>query len=106
MSSDSSNEANDSSYFDENSDKVLSRLQVRFADGELERLGIVNLEKTEQSKLYVCHIAKDKSFEDINKVFSSIGEIEELYLFKDTDDEFKGSCFIKYTNRKESLKAI
>lgn len=29
--------------FDPEGRKVLSRLQVRFADGELERLGIVNL---------------------------------------------------------------
>jgi hypothetical protein len=29
--------------FDPDGKKVLTRLQVRFADGELERLGIVNL---------------------------------------------------------------
>jgi hypothetical protein len=29
--------------FDPKEKKVLARLQVRFADGELERLGIVNL---------------------------------------------------------------
>jgi RNA recognition motif-containing protein len=101
--------------FSEESKKVLSRLQVRFADGELERLGIVNLGATgtnvspEQcSKLYVCHIAKDKTFDDINKVFSTVGEIEELYLFKESNisDDFKGSCFIKYSTRKEALKAI
>ena len=30
-------------YFESGSKKVLARLQCRFADGELERLGIVNL---------------------------------------------------------------
>lgn len=60
------------------------------------------------SKLYVCHIAKDKTFEDVNRVFSTAGDIEELYLFKDAtnNDEFKGSCFIKYSTRKEAIKAI
>ena len=29
------------------------RLQLRFADGELERLGIVNIDLQEQTKLYV-----------------------------------------------------
>jgi hypothetical protein len=31
-----------------------------------------------------------------------------LYLFKDAtnNDEFKGSCFIKYSTRKEAIKAI
>ena len=56
----------------------------------------------------MCHIAKEKTFEDVNKVFSLAGDIEELYLFKDTthQDEFKGSCFIKYSTRKEALRAI
>ncbi len=101
-------------FFTAEGKKVLSRLQCRFADGELERLGIVNLSQgnnntTEQcSKLYVCHIAKDKTFEDVNKVFSTTGDIEELYLFKDStnNDEFKGSCFIKYSTRKEAIRAI
>jgi hypothetical protein len=30
-------------YFENGSKKILPRLQCRFADGELERLGIVNL---------------------------------------------------------------
>jgi hypothetical protein len=44
----------------------------------------------------------------VNKVFSTAGDIEELYLFKDAtnNDEFKGSCFIKYSTRKEAIKAI
>jgi RNA recognition motif-containing protein len=111
--------------FNLNTRKVLIRLQVRYADGELERLGIVNLaaqtpstpsapggaipQAVEQcSKLYVCHLAKDRTFEDINRVFSTAGDIEELYLFKDGahNDDFKGSCFIKYSTRKEALRAI
>ena len=39
-------------------------------------------------------------------MFGHFGDIEELYLFKDVDDEFKGSCFVKYVTRKEALKAI
>jgi hypothetical protein len=46
--------------------------------------------------LYACHIDKTKSFEDLSKVFSCFGDIEELYLFKDQDDKFKGSCFVKF----------
>jgi hypothetical protein len=58
------------------SKRVLSRLQVRFADGELERLGIVNLSSSPGqqletcSKLYVCHIHKGRTFEEVNKVFA------------------------------------
>jgi RNA recognition motif-containing protein len=42
----------------------------------------------------------------LNKVFSTFGDIEELYLFKDLEDEFKGSCFIKYVTRKDAIRAI
>lgn len=84
----------------------MTRLQVRYADGELERLGIVNLEKVEQSKLYVCHIDKDREQGEVQRLFSQFGEIEELYMFKDGEEQFKGSCFIKYQTRKEALKAI
>ena len=56
----------------------------------------------------MCRISKDKTFEDVNRVFSTAGDIEELYLFKDTtnNDDFKGSCFIKDSTRKEALRAI
>jgi RNA recognition motif-containing protein len=66
----------------------------------------VNIEGTDQSKLYVCHIAKDKTFEELNNVFGKCGEIEELYLFKDNEEKFKGSCFIKYVVREQAIKAI
>lgn len=39
-------------------------------------------------------------------MLSRFGDIEELYLFKDLEEEFKGSCFIKYVTRKMALKAI
>lgn len=35
-----------------------SRLQIRFADGELERLGIVNIDLQEQTRLYVQNLDK------------------------------------------------
>ncbi len=37
---------------------ILPRLQLRFADGELERLGIVNIDMVEQTKLYVSNLDK------------------------------------------------
>jgi hypothetical protein len=59
---------------------------VRYADGELERLGIVNLEGSEQSKLYVTHINKELTYEEVVRVFAIFGEIEELYMFKDGNE--------------------
>ena len=42
----------------------------------------------------------------MREIFTTFGEIEELYLFKDPGEQFKGSCFIKYATRKQALRAI
>ena len=55
-------------------------LLVRYADAEPERLGIVNLEGAEQSKLYVAHTKRNLDFEGVRKIFAIFGDIEELYM--------------------------
>ena len=42
----------------------------------------------------------------MTQYFQTFGEVEELYLFKDQQESFRGSCFIKYVNRKQALKAV
>ena len=39
-------------------------------------------------------------------MFQTFGEVEELYLFRDQSEQFRGSCFIKYVTRKQALKAV
>ena len=60
----------------------------------------------EQTKLYCSHIDRYLSEHDVKEIFETFGEIEELYLFKDANEVFKGSCFIKYLTRKQALRAI
>ena len=69
-------------------------------------MGIVNLENQEQSKLYCSHISKKLTQEQVTQYFQTFGEVEELYLFRDQQEKFRGSCFIKYVARKQALKAV
>ena len=49
---------------------------------------------------------KNLNQDQVTEVFSTFGEVEELYLFKDQNENFRGSCFIKYVTRRQALKAI
>ena len=76
---------------------------MRYADGELERLGIVNIDPFDlngQSKLYARFISKTMSEEELTSFFTEFGEIEELYTFKDDNHKFNGTCFVKFSERE------
>ena len=60
----------------------------------------MNLESQEQSKLYCSHISKTLTQERVTELFQTFGDVEELYLFRDQQENFRGSCFIKYVTRK------
>ena len=44
--------------------------------------------------------------EQVTDLFQTFGDVEELYLFKDQNEAFRGSCFIKYVTRRQAMKAI
>jgi hypothetical protein len=57
------------------------RLQLRYADGELERLGIVSTEP--QTKLFVQYVDKSISQELCKSILASFGELEEFVMVRD-----------------------
>lgn len=82
---------------------------MRYADGELERLGIVNIDMVEQTKLYVSNLDRLLDHDQIKLILTQFGEVEELFLFKESSqvaEIFRGCIFIKYKLRKQALKAI
>ena len=88
---------------------VNPKLELRFADGELERLGIVNVDPFDlngQSKLYARFIDKSLNDQQLASFFSEFGEIQELFSFKDEKNSFNGTCFIKYAERRQAISAI
>jgi hypothetical protein len=82
---------------------INQKLELRYADGELERLGIVNIDPFDlngQSKLYARFINKNLSDMQLASFFSEFGEIQELFSFKDEKNRFNGTCFIKFAERR------
>lgn len=71
-------------------------LQVKYADGELERL---------EHKLFVGMLPKNASEADLTAVFSPFGVIKELTVIKGSQAS-KGCAFLKYDTKDQALAAI
>lgn len=54
------------------------RIQLRYADGELERLGVVTLDLQEQTRLHMQNIDKFLTQEQITQILSNFGAVEKL----------------------------
>uniref|UniRef100_A0A0R0F2D9 Flowering time control protein FCA n=1 Tax=Glycine max TaxID=3847 RepID=A0A0R0F2D9_SOYBN len=83
---------------------------VKFADRELERLGVRgfcrNMEKKDPleevaDKVFVSSINKEATNKEIEDIFSPYGHVEDIF-FKSTH----GYAFVKFSNREMALAAI
>ncbi|KAK8661846.1 hypothetical protein V6N13_091437 [Hibiscus sabdariffa] len=75
-------------------------IQVRYADGERERLGAV------EYKLFVGSLNKQATEMDVQEVFSRFGRVEDVYLMRDELKQSRGCGFVKYSDRETALAAI
>ncbi|XP_019180779.1 PREDICTED: flowering time control protein FCA isoform X1 [Ipomoea nil] len=75
-------------------------IQVRYADGERERLGTI------EYKLFVGSLNKQASVKEVEEIFSPYGRVEDVYLMRDEMKQSRGCGFVKYSNRDTALAAI
>ncbi|RDX94087.1 Flowering time control protein FCA, partial [Mucuna pruriens] len=75
-------------------------IQVRYADGERERLGAV------EYKLFVGSLNKQSSVKEVEEIFSKYGRVEDVYLMRDEKKQSRGCGFVKYSHRDMALAAI
>ncbi|OMO58472.1 hypothetical protein COLO4_34585 [Corchorus olitorius] len=75
-------------------------IQVRYADGERERLGAV------EYKLFVGSLNKQATERDVQEIFSQFGRVEDVYLMRDELKQSRGCGFVKYCDREMALAAI
>lgn len=75
-------------------------IQVRYADGERERLGAV------EYKLFVGSMNKQATEKEIEEIFSQYGRVEDVYLMRDDLKQSRGCGFVKYSHREMALAAI
>ncbi|KAL6499489.1 condensin subunit [Orobanche gracilis] len=74
-----------------------SPLQVKYADGELERL---------EYKLFVGMLPKNVSDAEVSDLFSEYGTIKDLQILRGTLQTSKGCAFLKFEKKEQALAAI
>ncbi|GAV79070.1 RRM_1 domain-containing protein [Cephalotus follicularis] len=74
-----------------------SPLQVKYADGELERL---------EHKLFVGMLPKNVSEEEVSNLFSKYGTIKDLQILRGSQQTSKGCAFLKYETKEQALAAL
>lgn len=74
-----------------------SPLQVKYADGELERL---------EHKLFVGMLPKNVSESEVSDLFSMYGNIKELQILRGSPQTSKGCAFLKYETKEQALAAL
>jgi CUG-BP- and ETR3-like factor len=72
-------------------------LQVKYADGELERL---------EHKLFVGMLPKNVAEVEVAELFSTYGTIRELLILRGSQQTSKGCAFLKYDLKEQAVAAI
>ncbi|CAA0832080.1 RNA-binding protein BRN1 [Striga hermonthica] len=78
-------------------DEASNLLQVKYADGELERL---------EHKLFVGMLPKNVSEAEVSAVFSEYGTIKDLQLLRGYQQTSKGCAFLKFETKEQAVAAI
>ncbi|KAK1294619.1 Flowering time control protein FCA [Acorus calamus] len=74
-----------------------SPLQVKYADGELERL---------EHKLFIGMLPKNVSDAEVSALFSQYGTIKDLQILRGSPQTSKGCAFLKYETKEQALAVL
>ncbi|CAN8231841.1 unnamed protein product [Cochlearia groenlandica] len=75
-------------------------VQVRYADGERERIGALEF------KLFVGSLNKQATEKEVEEIFLQCGHVEEVYLMRDEYRQSRGCGFVKYSSKGAAMAAI
>ncbi|KAI3986523.1 hypothetical protein MKX01_038842, partial [Papaver californicum] len=75
-------------------------IQVRYADGERERLGAV------EHKLFVGSMNRHAAEKEIEEIFAPYGRVEDVYIMRDELKQSRGCGFVKFSHRDMAAAAI
>lgn len=84
---------------------VQNVIQIKWADGEEQRLGLSGIDPNMATKLFVGSIPKEATEDNLRDVFRQFGVIDELVLMKENGIS-KGCAFIKFRQKEDALLAI
>ncbi|PWA67194.1 RNA-binding protein-defense related 1 [Artemisia annua] len=72
-------------------------LQVKYADGELERL---------EHKVFIGMLPKNVSEGEVTSLFSKYGTLKDLQVLRGSQQTSKGCAFVKYETKEQAVAAI
>jgi CUG-BP- and ETR3-like factor len=82
-------------------------IQVQFATGEIERLGLSDDQiECPPVKLFVGSIPPDWEEEQLEKLFNKFGTVIETFLLVGEDGKSRGSGFVKIRNKSDGILCI
>eukprot|EP01056_Protomagalhaensia_sp_Gyna25_P000517 Protomagalhaensia_sp_Gyna_25__516@NODE_1242_length_2031_cov_24_608434_g542_i1_p1_GENE_NODE_1242_length_2031_cov_24_608434_g542_i1NODE_1242_length_2031_cov_24_608434_g542_i1_p1_ORF_typecomplete_len595_score103_43RRM_1/PF00076_22/2_3e14RRM_1/PF00076_22/7_9e18RRM_1/PF00076_22/1_1e19RRM_5/PF13893_6/2_5e06RRM_5/PF13893_6/1_4e06RRM_5/PF13893_6/7_6e06RRM_7/PF16367_5/0_017RRM_7/PF16367_5/9_7e05RRM_7/PF16367_5/0_00042Nup35_RRM_2/PF14605_6/1_2e02Nup35_RRM_2/PF14605_6/0_0049Nup35_RRM_2/PF14605_6/0_00097WW/ len=91
-------------------DPQLGALQVRYATGEAEKLGMTAESAypgQDQAKLFVGSLPRTITEQEVRDIFSTCGQIDEVFIMKDSaSGQGKGCAFVKFAYKEQALHAI
>jgi RNA recognition motif-containing protein len=89
-------------------DEEIGPLQVQFANGEVERLGL-STDQVEPPpvKIFVGSLPDDFTTQTLESLFAPYGDVVETFILMDqSSGKSKGSGFVKMRTKAEATKAI
>ncbi|XP_042516261.1 flowering time control protein FCA-like isoform X3 [Macadamia integrifolia] len=75
-------------------------IQVRYADGERERLGAA------EYKLFVGSMNRQATEREVEEIFSPYGRVEDVYIMRDEKKQSRGCGFVKFSHRDMAAAAM
>eukprot|EP01054_Gregarina_sp_Poly1_P000918 Gregarina_sp_Poly_1__917@NODE_1220_length_4741_cov_416_879974_g832_i0_p1_GENE_NODE_1220_length_4741_cov_416_879974_g832_i0NODE_1220_length_4741_cov_416_879974_g832_i0_p1_ORF_typecomplete_len632_score117_98RRM_1/PF00076_22/4_4e15RRM_1/PF00076_22/5_9e17RRM_1/PF00076_22/1_8e19RRM_5/PF13893_6/1_7e06RRM_5/PF13893_6/2_2e05RRM_5/PF13893_6/8e07RRM_7/PF16367_5/0_041RRM_7/PF16367_5/0_00065RRM_7/PF16367_5/2_1e06Nup35_RRM_2/PF14605_6/3_4e02Nup35_RRM_2/PF14605_6/0_0032Nup35_RRM_2/PF14605_6/0_003RRM_8/PF11835 len=91
-------------------DPQLGALQVRYATGEAEKLGMTAESAypgQDQAKLFVGSLPRTITEAEVRDIFATCGQIDEVFIMKDSaSGQGKGCAFVKFAYKEQALHAI
>jgi CUG-BP- and ETR3-like factor len=76
----------------------ISPIQVRYADGERERVV--------EYKLFVGSLNKEAGEKEIEEIFAPYGRVADVYIMRDEQKLSRGCAFVKYPSRDMAMAAV
>ncbi|EER16872.1 Heterogeneous nuclear ribonucleoprotein 27C, putative [Perkinsus marinus ATCC 50983] len=81
-------------------------LQIQYANGEPERLGLADDTEGVAQKLFVANVPADVDDAELKRVFSQYGTVTEAYCIQPRRPGGNRAAFVRFSKKSDGLRAI
>lgn len=83
-----------------------AKLQLKWADGEARKLGLVNVNLKHANKLFVTNLSSSVDRNMAVEIFKRYGNLRICKLVKYKNNPSRVFCFLKYTTKEQAIYAL